>query len=110
MTLYNALVNGTRKEREFIRNLVEWQSALNMFCPCKVSVCLMVFPELEAILQLHQGLIKNFPRTSAEMEWGSCPLHAAGTVTARPLEHVASQSSRKEKCSITRIGRATQRD
>lgn len=71
-----------------------WSGNLHMFCPCKVSVCLMVFPELEAILQLHQGLIKNFPRrTSAEMEWGSCPLHAAGTVTARPLEHVASQSS-----------------
>lgn len=27
MTLHNALVNGTRKEREFIRNLVEWEPA-----------------------------------------------------------------------------------
>lgn len=92
MTLYNALDNGTRKEREFIRNLVEWEFALTMFCPCKVSVCLMVFPELEATLQLHQGLIKNFQRrTSAEVEWRSCPLHAPGA--ARPLEYVASQSS-----------------
>lgn len=42
------LVNGTRMKREFIRSLVECESALNTFCPCKVSVCLMVFPELRA--------------------------------------------------------------
>lgn len=94
MTLYNALVNGTRKEKEFIRNLVEYESALNMFCPCKVSVCLMVFSELNATMQLHQGLIKNFPRRiSAEVEWGNCPLQASGAVTARPLEYATSQSS-----------------
>lgn len=88
------LVNGTRMKREFIRNLVECESALNTFCPCKVSVCLMVFPELRATLQFHQGLSKNLPRkTPAEVEWGNCPLHAPGALTARPLEYEASQSS-----------------
>ncbi|KAI1243555.1 hypothetical protein IHE44_0001185 [Lamprotornis superbus] len=85
---------------------------------CYVSVCLTVLPELRATLQLHQGLIKNFPRRTSAESWsmeqlawlnnslvetldGSVPAAGVGVVEghfthprAAPLEESSSLSTK----------------
>lgn len=103
------LVNETRKEREFSRNLLECESALNMSLSLQafsISEELMVFQSREQL----GNFIKGWARTS--LAWllqtrSGETVSLACSWCSRCQTHIACGLSelKKRKCTISRVGR-----